>query len=114
MSFQAHFGTCRLGDCVPITDFVAKYINVVCLVAVATLLTNVSRISLLRACGSCHNSFVLMEQRRNHSGFKNDSANRAFLMLAAVLAIIGLNVNDPITRLVACCGNRPILRIVAA
>ena len=114
MSFQAHFGASRLGNCVPITDLVAKCVNVVCLVAVATLLTSVSGVSLLRACGRSHNSFVLMEQRRNHCGFKNDSANRAFLVLAAVLAIIGLNVNDPITRLVACCGNRPILRIVAA
>ena len=267
MSFQAHFGASRLGNCVPITDLVAKCVNVVCLVAVATLRASVSGVSLLRACGSSHNGlifvsrcldnlgfvhittitvttvlavgrasgrghnvpviifvakrvniivnvriatmtsiggkalvstsrcgyyglifvsdclgdfgfvciaaitittiltisrasrrghyvpftvcmaesgdeiihitisalctrirrvsllctsrysydrFVFMEQRRNHSGFKNDSANRAFLMLAAIRTVIRFFVNDPITRLVACCGNRPILRIVAA
>ena len=114
MSFQAHFGASRLGDCVPITDFMAKCVNVVCLVAIATLLTSVSGVSLFRACGCSHNSFVLMEQCGNNGRFQSDSTDRAFLVLAAVLAIIGLNVNDPITRLVACCGNRPILRIVAA
>ena len=82
----------------------AKCINVVCLVVVATLLTSVSRVSLFRACGCSYYGLIFVSCRLDSLGFIC-IATSAIATVLAISRASGRGDNVPVAILVAKCIN---------